>query len=156
MYRQGYSTDSISLSDVGSAVKLSSAFKLVLADYDDQQMVLDNVSQLKILPTSSSYKLLGTNVAKVDSGVADFTDLMFVGKPGSQRVTFSVDSKSLDRSKISQLYGASAFSSSIFVSFRYCMPGEQSQNDECLTCSPGSYSFVWNSTQCSNCIDNAV
>ena len=119
-------------------------------------MVLDNVSQLTIRSLSSSNKLSGVNIVKVNSGVADFSDLIFIGKPGSENISFTVDSKSLDYTKINKLYGTNAFSNFISVSFRYWMSGEQMQTDKCVTCSPGTYSFIWNSTEWTNCIDNAV
>ena len=135
VYKVGYPTNNISLSDVGSGIKLNNPFLLVLADYDNQQMVLDNVSQLTIRSLSSSNKLSGVNVVKVDSGVADFSDLIFIGNPGSQNINFAVDSKSIDYTKINRLYGTNAFSNLISVSFRYWMPGEQMQNDK-------SYKFI--------------
>ena len=98
-------------------------------------MVLDNVSQLTIRSLSSSNKLSGVNIVKVNSGVADFSDLIFIGKPGSENISFTVDSKSLDYTKINKLYGTNAFSNFISVSFRYWMSGEQMQTDK-------SYKFI--------------
>ena len=128
IYKIGYPINNISLSDVGSGVKLNNPFQLVWADYDNQQMVLDNVSELTIRSLSSSNKLSGVNVVKVDSGVADISELIFIGNPASQYINFAVDSKSIDYIKINKLYGTNAFSNLISVSFRFWMPGEQMQN----------------------------
>ena len=119
VYQKGGSLNEINLKDVGSGVLLSKSLELVLADYDNQQMVLDNMTQIKIFPSANSSKTSGVNSEKVVSGVADFKSLIFVGEPGSQNVTFVVESKALSDPKISEIYGANAFSNKVSVSLRY-------------------------------------
>ena len=156
VYKEGEALNKINLKNVGSGVKLNQSFKLVLVDYDDQIMVLDNSTQLKIFSLSNSNRVLGVNSNKVDSGVADFSNLIFVGEPGSQNIMFPIESKILSSTKINEIYGSNAFTNAVSVSFRYWMPGEELLNNIWETCAPGSYSFSWNSTKWENWMNNAV
>ena len=106
---------------------------LVLADYDNQTMILDSTSQLKILPTLNSSKVSGINVAKLWNGVASFDQLVFISNPGSQNVIYQISSKAIDEAKLIEVFGRQVYSNSITVSFRFCQPGEIIQNNQCNT-----------------------
>ena len=145
VYQKESSSDKITIDNVGSGIKLQTLV-LVLVDYDNQTMVLDSTSQLKILPTLNLSKVSGINVAKLWNGVASFDQLVFISNPGSQNVIYQISSKAIDEAKLIEVFGRQVYSNSITVSFRFCQPGEIIQNNQCNTWAPGTYSFSWNST----------
>ena len=154
--REGNYSDEIAFENIGSGVLLNNSLKLMLVDFDNQTMVLDSVSQIKILPIFSSTKVQGVNVAKVWNGIATFDQLIFTSQPGLQSITFQILSKAIDTSKISEVFGNQMSKDIIKVSFRFCQPGEIIQNNEWKAWASGTYSFNWNSTVWSNCMNNAV
>ena len=155
VYQKESSSDKITIDNVGSGIKLQTLV-LVLADYDNQTMVLDSISQLKILPTLNSSKVSGINVAKLWNGIASFDQLVFISNPGSKNVIYQISSKAIDEAKLIEVFGRQVYSNSITVSFRFCQPGEIIQNSQCNTWAPGTYSFNWNSTTWISWMNNAV
>ena len=155
VYQKESSSYKITIDNVASGIQLQ-ALVLVLVDYDNQTMVLDSTSQLKILPSLSLSKVSGINVAKLWNGIASFGKLIFISNPGSQNVIYQILSKAIDEAKLLEVFGRQAYSNSITVSFRFCQPGEIIQNNQCKTWAPGTYSLSWNSTVWINWMNNAV
>ena len=149
-------SNEITLVDLGSGLLSPNALVLSLVDYDNQTMVLDSTSQLKITPTMNSTRVSGVNVAKVWNGIATFNQLIFIGPPRSHNMYFKISSKAIDVEKLSEIFGDQMYDNAIKVSFRFYQPGEIIQNNEWKTWAPGTYSFNWNSTLWSNWMNNAV
>jgi hypothetical protein len=151
----------INLDDVGSGIQYTKGIDLSLVDYDNQKMVLDNESTIKITPSSANSSISGIDYAKVTAGVANFDELIFESKAGTSDKIYSLNSAAIDRDIVQvvttdQEY-QEIYSSSLNVSFRYCQPGEQEfSSGLCSECSYGTYTLEWNSTECINCIDNAI
>ena len=126
---QNSSNDQVVLNNVGSGIK-DEDFVFQLIDHDNNVMVLDDVSQISITPTSSNQLVLGTGVKKVTAGVAKFDDLILVSQPGDQNVQFKVSSKAIDSEKLMLQYGVPTLQNPIDTSFRLCKPGEIQQNGQ--------------------------
>ena len=154
--RKGSSSDSIIITNVGSGILINETFKLVLSDYDNQPMVLDNISQIKISATTNSSKVAGTDSVKVYSGIGTFENLILINKPGSNNVTFQASSKSIDSNKIVQVFGKNQYTNYVYSSFRFWKPGEIEQDNKCQECAPGTYAFTWNATSWNLWMNNAV
>ena len=77
-----------------------------------------------------------------------------MSSPGDKHVIFKISSSSINSQIVNRAINNFA-QNPVEVSFRYWMPGEIIQNKKCIECSPGSYSFTWNSTKCSQCMSNA-
>ena len=145
---------SIVYSNVPSGIKMDSPLVFALQDYDGQT-IPDSIYQIKINAVSLRASTTGYNSAKATSGVATFNNLIFVSSPGAQHITFKATSNAIDFSKNKAL-NISNFST-IDISFRFWMPGEsQISSSLWQTWAPGTYSFVWNSTDCQNWLSNAV
>ena len=120
----------------------------MLLDYDNQT-VSDNTSLIKINAITQGASTSGFNLAKVNNGVSEFDNLIFIYSPGAKHIMFRVTSNAIDASK-NQAQNLSTFTS-IEVSFRFWMPGEaQISSSVCQTWASGSYSLLWNSTSCEN------
>lgn len=116
--------ESIVMKDVGSGILWNETLKLVLADYDNQTMVLDDSSQIKISALDANSKVSGTDSVKVSKGIAEFSNLIFISKVGSKNVKYQATSKGIDNTKIQRAFGNAISENKIDVSFRYCKPGE--------------------------------
>ena len=101
--RKGSTSDNITISNIGSGIAINETFQLALTDYDNQIMVLDNTSQIKVVATSNSSKVTGIDSVKVYSGVGTFENLVLNSKPGSSSV-YQANSKSIDSTKILQAW----------------------------------------------------
>jgi hypothetical protein len=151
----------INLNDVGSGIQYTKGIELSLVDYDNQRMVLDNESTIKITPSSANSTISGIDYAKVTAGVANFDELIFESKAGTSGKIYTLNSAAIDRDTVhvvttDQEY-QEVYSSSLNVSFRHCQPGEQEfSSGLCSVCSYGTYTLEWNSTECISCIDNAI
>lgn len=140
--------DKIHFSNVGSGISYSAGFSLALYDHDDQIMAIDNTSQIKISGFTPGSQVLGINEVKVTAGAATFSDVIFIQKPGATDVLFEVTSTGTNMKNLRLAYGQDYSLEKITVDFRFCKPGEIiSNNRTCTTCSPGTYSLEWNSTQ---------
>lgn len=154
---QGSSLNDINLTDVGSGIKFQRNLTLSLVDYDNQEISNDNTSQIKLNGITNGSKILGFDSAKVDKGVGVFNNLIFIHSPGKTDVEFQANSKIIDSTLINKVFGHQFSNNTIYVSFRWCKPGEvQIGKDICNKCSQGTYSFLWNSTECQKCMNNAV
>ena len=148
----------ISLTNVGSGLAYDQILSLGMYDYDDQIMVLDSsnkvtISAVDIITSSIS----GTNVGLVNQGVVTFNNLRFISIPGSANIHYQITSNVIDTNKIMNVFGQAISDNNIVVNFRFCRPGEFiTSSNQCEVCSAGTYSFNWNSTQCDNCLDDAV
>ena len=118
-------------------------------------MNLVNTSQIKITSAVSGAKLNGIDTSGLTAGQAEFSNLQFVYRPGETNIEYLASCDLIDDDKVSYLNLPA--SSAIDVSFRYCQPGEiEVDNERWAVCSPGSYSFSWNSTECKSWMNNAV
>ncbi|CAI2380520.1 unnamed protein product [Moneuplotes crassus] len=144
------------LSDIGSGIAYQNTLVLTLYDHDDQIYSLDSSSQIVISGNSSGTNVLGFKAVKATSGEATFTDLRFISSPGDKEVLFDIESPGLDLTRLKKFMGLITSKRKNYK-FRYCKPGEQIINKTtCQICSPGSYSFIWNSTECSKCIQHTT
>jgi hypothetical protein len=155
--RNNQSTQTTRLSNVGSGVKHDEVLYLMLLDYDDQVMVLNNVNQIIITSIDrNNSSVLGTNSALLRSGVATFDNIIFVSAPGEKGIKFKMNSKAIDSNKIFEMYDSSVSDSDIDTDFRFWMPGEAINSNVWIECSPGTYSLEWNATKWEQCPLNSV
>ena len=139
---------------VPSGIKFKYILTLTIIDFDDQTFP-DSTSSIKINSITQGASVSGFNSAKVNNGVAEFDNLIFISAPGAKHIMFKVTSNAIDVAK--NLAQNLTTYTLIDVSFRFWMPGEaQISSSLCQTWAPGSYSLLWNSTSCENCLDSVV
>ena len=114
--------DHIMLIDVASGLRYDAIVRLLLVDYDNQVMNLENTSQIKILPVTQDAKLKGFDSSALTMGVAEFDGLQFEYYPGATNVKYIATSDLIDLTKVGYLDLPT--NNTITVSFRYCKPGE--------------------------------
>ena len=145
---------SIIFTDIPSGIKMSSILQLALQDLDGQT-IPEDLYQIKISSANANASVSGYDSSRTIQGIATFTNLVLISKPGATHVAFKATSNAIS-SSINQQLGMPTVSP-IDVSFRYCQPGEAQVSDSVWqTWSPGTYSFDWNSTSWANWMSSAV
>ena len=152
----GSNSNQMELNDLISGNAYSKSIEFSLIDFDNQTMALNNINQILISPINNSEaSIVGINSALLRNGVASFDNFIAIAKPGSTNVQLKVSSKALDLFKINQVYKVSS-NNIMYANFRFWKPGEANLQDNKWTeWPPGTYSLVWNSTQCNQCPANA-
>lgn len=153
----GNSHNDINLTDLGSGIQYYKKFILSLVDYDNQEILIDNTSKIRLSGVTTDAIILGFDSAKINKGVSVFSNLRFIHSPGTTEVKFKASSQSIDSALINRIFGKQFSNNTIYVDFRWCKPGEIQQEDNtCRECSHGTYSLLWNSTEWLKWMNNAV
>ena len=149
-------TDTIILNEVGPGIILSEPLELVLFDPDDQITVLEETDQITITSLNTSETLIsGINSAAIKKGVANFDALSVKAEPGSTNMAFRMSSNVINTKKVQEVFNGEIVQQNIFMDFRFWKPGEEINVNECHSCSIGTYTLLWNSTQWKDCMDDA-
>ena len=117
-------------------------------------MTLDSKSLIQIKAISSSNKVLGKSISKVDKGVALFDKIKFYGQPETTDILFSIRTKSINQDEIMAYFGENYYrqiEGKVSVNFRMCVAGEEESSAECHTCFPSFYSVVSKTKHCIQC-----
>ena len=94
-------------------------------------MKIDSTSIISIKKsrtTSSSYKVLGSTFQKLKNGTAVFDDMTFYGRPGTENISFRLESGGVNIDEVKKAYGLEYYeenSGIISISFRKCKKGER-------------------------------
>ena len=135
--------------DVPSGLVIDSSIELaVVSAEQDQIMVSDSKSIIKIVALDASSKVSGQNTDTLTQGRANFTNTLFTAAPGRRGVKFRLVSSAIDYTVIQHLDPVKYADQIVTVNFRWCKPGEIQIGNICSACSAGSYSVTWNATQC--------
>ena len=138
--------DIIYLNNIPSGEAYNSSIQLLLVDREGQIMNLENDVAVKVSTSISDSRVLGVDSAVFISGTAQINGIIFQHYPGAVETQFNLR---LTNSK------TSIDSTPMYVSFRYCEPGEVEINNQCSAWSFGTYSFNWNATQWQAWMDHA-
>lgn len=140
----------------GQVVKQELKYKLV--DADGLTIATDSDSVITISPQSSDNKVIGNTDVTVANGIATFSDITLISKPGATKISYIVSSSNIDETKLSESFGLtlSNTTQTLTVNFRECVKGEEQKNDMCTTCPTGKYSLVAGASDCSICPKHAT
>ena len=150
-----HETDLIDIINITSGQVYESGLQLQLVDYDGQVVLSNFTSTVSMQSIESGTRVDGTHKVTTTDGIAVFDDLILTATPGSNNVNFEVLSNFIDYQRVSVQLGTEKSSKNLTASFRLCQTGEIELNNQCVTCSPGSYSLGINQTECLLCMDKA-
>ena len=119
------------LSNVVSGQVHSPSLQFDLVDHDDQIILTDSSSTIKINKIDDDTSVDGVKVVVVSQGSASFDEVIFKAKPGSSNVMFEVTSTAINNDILMLQYNGTAYDNNIDTSFRYCESGEVEVNDQC-------------------------
>ena len=151
-------SDQMSITDIASGTRYDTNIAFKLLDFDNQTMILNNVSQVELSSSNTSQiQLKGTNTGLLKNGVAIFNNFIAISEPGNSNILISVKWKAIDEAKINTIFGSEIGKNSITTNFRYWKPGEIKIIDSTWNqWTARTYSLLWNSTSCSQWIKNTV
>jgi len=113
-------SNKMNMEDLGSGIKYEESMYLVLRDFEDQAMVLDNQNQIVLKSINSSQASVnGFNSASLKNGIATFDNFIVSAEPGSQGIDVIASSKAIDSSKINDVFGSLIGNSIINVNLRH-------------------------------------
>ena len=142
-------SNSMSINNIPSGLPYPNTLTLVLRDYDNQVMVLNNENQISLFSSNSSIaSVSGVNSMVLKKGASTFNDFTVAAQPGLQNVMFRATSKAINSKKVAAVYENTIKENFVQLNFRYCQPGEHISDNVCIECVAGTYSTEWNSTLC--------
>ena len=153
--RIGNNTQQIFTVSNATSGQISQEFQFSILDFDSQIMNLDSTSKITVKAKASGSQVDGKNIGVANLGNVNLSELIFIYKPGSQNVKFSVNSDSINLNTAKAIYGSNYSLPIISVNFRFCRPGEYILQSKWISWSEGSYSLNWNSTQWEKWMGNA-
>ena len=110
----------ITINDLGSGVKYNETLKLVVRDYDNQIMVLNDQNQIIITSVDSSKSQVGGfNSASLNQGKAEFDNFVVIAEPGSEGIMVLTSSKAIDSAKIMEVFGDVISNNTMKINFRF-------------------------------------
>jgi hypothetical protein len=140
-----------------SGQEIVKPIKYKLVDPDLQTITTDSDSVITIAPVGSTNKVIGNTDVSVVNGIATFSDITFISKPGMKGVSYMVSSSNIDATKLRDAFNLTIETAAhtITIDFRECIVGEERVNDMCIKCPTGKYSLTAGSSECSICPKNA-
>jgi hypothetical protein len=150
------STDIMKLKNVVSGHNNSPSIQFSLVDHDGQIISIDTTSKVKIKSVFSNSSVAGTNEAIVKSGIAVFSNLKLISKPGSKNVKFEVHSAAIDDEVIQLQHNGTLKQEYLDANFRIWESGEIEYDNQWVVCSSETYSLGVNKTKWEKCMLNAV
>ena len=145
------------MSNIPSGQELDFDIPLWIVNTDETQVMTSvNSGVIQISAIDSSSKIRGQNTVGIINGVGTFTSSIFKDIPGRSNVKFSLYSSAINYKLTQYLDPVKYANQVIVVNFRWWMPGEIEQDNSCLVWAQGTYSVVWNATECISCPDNAI
>ena len=141
-----------------SGQEISQPMQYKLVDSDGLVIATDSDSVITIAPESSDNKVIGNTDVTVVNGVATFSDITFISKPGAQTIKYTVSSSNIDETKITEAFNMtlSQTTQTMTLNFRQCIKGEEQKNDMCTPCPTGKYSLIAGATECNICPKHAT
>lgn len=140
------SQDLLVIEDAPSGQEYDQSLQFALVDYDNQ-VQSSATGSMSINAVTPDANALGFSSTAIVNGIATFKGVIFQAKPGTQNVEYSISASTVDEGLVNKVFDHS-IQDPIFVSFRFCKPGESDESNQCKFCSSGSYSLEWNSTEC--------
>ena len=115
-----------------------------------------NTSSISIFPVSPRTYVKGTNTAIIMEGKGQLDKVILESAPGDTNVEFILKSTAIDYELVRTVNPIAYPDQILKANFRWWMPGQVEFETVCSPCSPGTYSVLWNATECLNCPEKAA
>ena len=144
------------LSNVPSGIVIDQNITLVIVNSEeDSVMTNDYLSTIQFVPIDNDTEVKGHSTVTVNSGVGNFEGIEFIAAPGRSNVHYLIKSSAINYGIVQHIDPVKYAEQIISVNFRWCEPGEIQRGNIWSLWSVGSYSTMWNSTECYICPDKA-
>ena len=96
MIQSNTKSNKIKLEDAASGINVETQIEVILIDYDNQTMVLENSQIVKITPVTINATISGIDSAKFIAGVAVLDNFALVSRPGQSGVEYEITTNAID------------------------------------------------------------
>ncbi|CDW80960.1 UNKNOWN [Stylonychia lemnae] len=133
-----------------SGKKLPLFLKAGLYDFDDQLYILDDQTFASLRTDDLNMSLSGKLKVQSQGGVFNFEEIQIFGRP-------QYESSILIEAQFKDNYNRlTSIAYQINIQFRECYIGEVLENNQCIKCGVGTFSFNIDDRKCFQCLSNAV
>lgn len=139
--KAGTTSKNISINNIPSGQVSPVVLEFSVVDADDNLSKDVDGTSITIFPIEPNTTVLGGTSEEIVLGVAHFRGIIFQAKPGSKNVKFGIRSNAINKSKILKQYGVESIQEPLYVSFRFCEPGEVDTDNKWQFCRDGTYSL---------------
>jgi hypothetical protein len=153
--RNGELNDLTVFRNIASGIILENPITLAIVDVEGNILTSDSSSYIKILEIDTTTEVTGENTVSLVNGTATFTQTVFNASPGKENVSFRIFSSAINYDMVEFLDSIEGGTQQITINFRWCKPGEIISGNVCSRCNAGTYSVLWNATECFSCPDHA-
>eukprot|EP00347_Sterkiella_histriomuscorum_P003887 403362564 len=147
-------TDSL-MGQFVSGQMLNSKIKLGIYDQNDQLISNDDESETLLTSSDLTMQVSQNNKITAQNGIYEFSELVFVAKP-SYTTKLKFVTNAIDSVNYNLVAGQAYQDYEVNISFRECIEGEITQNNMCVECQKGTYSFNPLSFSCDKCFEYGV
>jgi len=109
-----------------------------------------------ISPVAPRTYVKGANTAAIKQGIGILNNTILESSPGDKNVQFKLKSTAIDYEVVQHLDPVAYADQIINVDFRWCKPGEVEIDTIWSKCTSGTYSVIWNATECKDCPNKAA
>ena len=152
---KGNLTNLTRIDGLPSGLVMENSFKIAIVNNEEQIMTNQNKFAIRILAIDTNTNVKGQTTVVSKNGISTFTNTIFVGKPGQNNVQYAIKTKAIDYNSLKYVDPEFSTEQTLTVSFRWCKPGEYQNGNVWIKWGAGSYSVIWNETQCHNWPNNA-
>jgi hypothetical protein len=152
--RDGELAELTNFRNIASGVTIETPIELVVVDAEGNILTNDNNSSIKITATEAGTRVTGENTVSLVNGKATFTQTVFNASPGKEDVNFEISCTAINYDMVEFLDSTEYGTQFITINFRWCKPGEIISGNVCSPCNTGTYSVIWNATECLSCPDH--
>jgi hypothetical protein len=149
--KDGVLTEVSELDNIPSGLTIDDSIQFAVVNAEGNIMTNDDSSVIKFEQLADGAKVSGQNAATVDQGKTTFTNTIFTSSPGNKKVEIKITSTVIDYEMLQNIDPVKYADQIIKLNFRWWKPGEIQIGNICIKCNTGSYSLIWNETQCHNC-----
>ena len=144
------------INNVSSGTQINNNITFAVVNNEGNIDDSDNKSSIRILPIDSETDVEGQTTVVVKNGIATFSNTIFVGTPGKNNVKYELKTSAINYNAMEYLNPEYSIPQTLTVSFGWWKPGEYQYKNKWISCGVGSYSVIWNETECHNCPNNAA
>ena len=152
----GTLADISSIDNVWSGIQIDTPITFAVVNNEGKIDNSDSNNAIRILPISANTSVKGQTTVLLENGIATFKSTIFVGVPGLSNISFAVKTSAINYNAMKYINVQYSKVQNITVSFRWWKPGEYQYQNEWIVCGIGSYSVIWNETQCHSWPNNAA
>ncbi|CDW88698.1 UNKNOWN [Stylonychia lemnae] len=137
-----------------SGIEIENLMIYNLYDQDDQQYILDGNSYCNIGSYDILVSIQGRQKVQAFEGSCSFSGITIIAMPSYESQIY-IESDAIDKQKLQKIDLIENQKLKESINFRKCNIGEVNQNQKCIKCPQGTFSFDISKKICGKCLENS-